>query len=132
MADNKKVLIVEDDNFILDMYKLLFMKKDYEVLTAADGEAGLEMAKGNKVDAILLDIMLPKMNGIEVLRELRKEDATTKDTPVFLLSNLGQEDIIKEAFKIGAQGYMLKANLLPQNVVDQIESYFRANPSHRT
>src|SRR3989344_3818439 len=124
MGAAKTVLIVEDDFFILDMYRLLFMKKGYEVLTATDGQAGLDMANNNKVDVILLDIMLPKMNGIEVLRTLRQPDSQTKDIPVFLLSNLGQEDIIKEAFKIGAQGYMLKANLLPQQVVGQVEDFF--------
>ena len=129
MGAAKTVLIVEDDFFILDMYRLLFMKKGYEVLTATDGQAGLDMANNNKVDAILLDIMLPKMNGIEVLRTLRQPDSQTKDIPVFLLSNLGQEDIIKEAFKIGAQGYMLKANLLPQQVVGQVEDFFKKGSS---
>ena len=129
MGAAKTVLIVEDDFFILDMYRLLFMKKGYEVLTATDGQAGLDMANNNKVDVILLDIMLPKMNGIEVLRTLRQPDSQTKDIPVFLLSNLGQEDIIKEAFKIGAQGYMLKANLLPQQVVDQVEDFFKKGSS---
>lgn len=129
MGAAKIVLIVEDDFFILDMYRLLFMKKGYEVLTATDGQAGLDMANNNKVDAILLDIMLPKMNGIEVLRALRQPASQTKDIPVFLLSNLGQEDIIKEAFKIGAQGYMLKANLLPQQVVDQVEDFFKKGSS---
>jgi len=129
MGAAKTVLIVEDDFFILDMYRLLFMKKGYEVLTATDGQAGLDMANNNKVDVILLDIMLPKMNGIEVLRTLRQPDSQTKDIPVFLLSNLGQEDIIKEAFKIGAQGYMLKANLLPQQVVGQVEDFFKKGSS---
>ena len=67
---------------------------------------------------------MPKMNGIDVLKALRNDKSSTKDTPVFLLTNLGQENIIKEAFKIGAQGYLMKANLLPQQVVTQVEDYF--------
>ncbi|HEY5600942.1 MAG TPA: response regulator [Patescibacteria group bacterium] len=124
MIENRTILIIEDDFFISDMYRLLFMKKGYDVIVAGDGEEGLSKARSTKVDIILLDIMMPKMNGIDVLKALRNDKSSTKDTPVFLLTNLGQENIIKEAFKIGAQGYLMKANLLPQQVVTQVEDYF--------
>lgn len=124
MVEPKTILIIEDDFFISDMYRLLFMKKGYDVITAGDGEEGLSKARSTKVDIILLDIMMPKMNGIDVLKALRDPKSNTKNTSVFLLTNLGQENIIKEAFKIGAQGYLMKANLLPQQVVSQIEDYF--------
>jgi len=120
-----KILLVEDDVFILDMYKIMFKKAGFEVETAVDGEEGVKKAQDGDYDIILLDIMLPKLNGLDVLRAIRKNDCKAKDTPVFLLTNLGQENVIKEAFKIGAQGYLMKANLLPAQVVSQVQEFLK-------
>lgn len=102
-----------------------FQRDGYEVEAAVDGEEALNKVKTGTYDVILLDIMLPKVTGIDVLKSIRSPDAKAKDTPVFLTTNLGQEDIIKEAFKIGADGYLLKAQLTPQDVVDEINSFFK-------
>jgi len=125
VAESKKILLIEDEAFILDMYKIIFTKEDFTVETASDGEEGLAKAQAGDYDLVLLDIMLPKMNGLDVLKEMRKEDSKAKKTPVFLLTNLGQENIIKQAFKIGAQGYFMKANLLPQQIVSEVRDFFK-------
>lgn len=125
MAEDKKILLIEDEAFILDMYKIIFTKEGFIVEAASDGEEGLAKAEGGNYDLVLLDIMLPKMNGLDVLREMRKEGSKAKKTPVFLLTNLGQENIIKQAFKIGAQGYFMKANLLPQQIVSEVRDFFK-------
>lgn len=122
MADTaKKILLVEDEFFIRDLYERYLTKNGYEVISAIDGEDGLNKAMDNKVDLILLDIMMPKLTGLEVLKKIKSEENVSKDTPIYLLTNLGQESIIKEAFKLGAEGYLLKAKMLPKQIVEEIK-----------
>jgi len=120
----RKILLIEDDYYIGDIYERAFTNGGYQVEKALDGEAGLEKTKSNLYDVILLDIMLPKMNGIDVLRQLRAPNSSTVQTPIFMTTNLGQDNIIKEAFKIGADGYFIKAQLHPENLVGEINKYF--------
>lgn len=124
----KKILLIEDDVFIRDIYGRELKKGDYEIVVAEDGEAGVQKATTEHYDLILLDIMLPKKTGIDVLRELRAAAAPYKDTPVYLLTNLGQGSIIKQAVDIGAQGYLLKARFLPSQVLETIDRFFREGP----
>lgn len=119
----KKILLVEDDLFIRDLYERTLSLSGFETILAIDGEEGIAKARSKKPDLILLDIMMPKKNGIDVLKDL-KADSSTKDIPVFLLTNLGQESILKEAFSLGARGYLLKARMLPRDVVAHITTYF--------
>ncbi|MBI4040074.1 response regulator [Candidatus Daviesbacteria bacterium] len=126
--DQKKILLIEDDLFIRELYERTLGRAGYQVITAPDGEAGLTQAK-DKPDIILLDIMLPKINGINVLKKL-KIDSDTKDIPVVLLTNLGQESIVKEAFKIGASGYLMKMHLTPYEVVSHVKDFFE-NPNYK-
>jgi len=120
-----KILIAEDDFFIRDIYSKVFSQGGYEVVVAADGEEAILRIKEKQFDLILLDIMMPKLSGLDVLRQLRAMTAPVKDTPVFILSNLGQQNIIQEAFKIGMDGYMIKSQMTPQQIVDEINSYFQ-------
>lgn len=120
----QKVLLVEDAPFIQDIYLRTFKKAGYEIDLAKDGEEAVKKAKEHKYDVVLLDIMLPKMDGIEVLRILRKAGSTTENTPVFLITNLGQEDILKEAFEIGADGYFIKAQMDASTIITELEKYF--------
>src|SRR3989344_2609418 len=100
MADSAQtIIIIEDDFFVRDLYDRAFKRKGYNSITAVDGVEGLEKVKNNKVDIVLLDIMLPKENGIDVLKEIKAPNSTVKATPVYLLTNLGQEEIIKDAFR---------------------------------
>lgn len=120
-----KILMIEDDVFIADLYKRELEKNGYLVVCCRDGENGLSTAISDKFDLILLDIMLPKKTGLEVLRELRASKSGQSKTPVFILTNLGQESVIREAFEIGADGYILKARLLPRQIVHEIQDFFR-------
>ena len=120
----KKILIAEDDFFIRDIYSKVFSSAGYEVVAAADGEESLAKIKQQPYDLIILDIMMPKITGLDVLKQLRMMTAPVKDTAVFILSNLGQQSIIEEAFKIGMDGYMIKSQMTPQQIVGEINAYF--------
>lgn len=124
MATNaKKVLVVDDEDSVREIYRHEFLTSGYTVVVAADGEEGLLKAGEEQPDIMLLDIMLPKMSGIEVLRAL-KENQLTKKIPVLLLTNLGEETIIKEGFELGADGYLLKVSYTPAQVVDEVKKFF--------
>lgn len=120
----KLVLLVEDDFYIRDLYQRAFKKAGYDISVAVDGQDGIEQTSNTKADIILLDIMMPKVTGVGVLKELKKEGSINKETPTFLISNLGQENIIREAFAIGADGYLLKSQLTPSEIIDEINRYF--------
>ena len=122
----KTILLVEDDFHIQEIYRTTFIKTgNYTVETASDGQEALVKLGSHIYDLILLDIMLPKVTGIDVLRAMRAPTSPTKDTPIILITNLGQEDIIKEAFKIGADGYLIKAQFTPLDVVREVDAFFQ-------
>lgn len=121
MANGKKtVLLVEDDTFLLSMYTTKFELENFKVLAAEDGEKGLKMALKENPDIILLDIMLPKIDGLEVLKKL-KADSKTKNIPVILLTNLSQKNEIEQALSLGADDYLIKAHFMPSEVVEKIK-----------
>jgi DNA-binding response OmpR family regulator len=124
MTDHAKarILLVEDDFFLADIYQTKLAVEDYEVVVAQDGVEGLTLAKEAKPALILLDIMLPKMDGLEVLKKLKADDQT-KNIPVILLSNLGQEFVVKGGMNLGAVDYLLKSDLTPREVIDKIKKY---------
>lgn len=124
----KKVLLIEDDVFVSDIYSRELKKSGYDVTVAEDGLEGIEQTKENQFDLILLDIMMPKKTGIDVLKEIRTPTAKAKDTPVYLLTNLGQGSIIRQAIEIGAQGYLLKARVLPSQVLQAVNDFFEKGP----
>ncbi len=124
----KKVLLVEDDIFVRDIYSRELKKGEYEITVAEDGQIGVDKATSEKYDLILLDIMLPKKTGIDVLRELRAGAEPYKSTPVYLLTNLGQGSIIKQAVDMGIQGYLLKARFLPSQVLESVDKFFTEGP----
>src|SRR5690606_40161727 len=122
MAEGKiKVLLVEDDKMIIDMYTLKFSQEGFDVVQAENGKDALELAKSQKFDIILLDIILPHMDGFTILKEL-KSDEGTKNVPVVLLTNLGQDGDVKKGMELGATDYLIKANFTPSEVVDKVKS----------
>jgi DNA-binding response OmpR family regulator len=118
----KKVLVVDDEDSIREIYRRELQTRGYTVVAAPDGEEGLLKAGEESPDIVLLDIMLPKMSGIDVLKAL-KENQLTKNIPVLLLTNLGEETIIKEGFELGADGYLLKVSYTPAQVVDEVSKF---------
>jgi len=117
---SKKILIVEDEEYLLDMYKMKFTSAGYDVTTAVNGVEGLELASTGKFDLVLLDLIMPKMNGYQVLDELRSNEAT-KNLPVYILSNLGQGSEIDQGLNHGANGYLVKSSFTPSQLLEQVE-----------
>lgn len=113
------VLIVEDDNFLAEIYQKKFEMEGFKVSMAGNGEQGLNDAKKKKPDIILLDILLPKLDGFAVLEALKK-DVGAKNIPVILLTNLGQKDDVERGLKEGANDYLIKTHFKPSEVVDKV------------
>jgi two-component system alkaline phosphatase synthesis response regulator PhoP len=120
----RRILLIEDDAYIRELYEEVLKNAHYEVVTAIDGEEGLAKAQEGTYDLVLLDIMLPKLTGIEVLKQIKEEGSKLIDVPVYLLTNLGEETIAKETYKLGADGYLLKAKYLPRELIKEIDKYF--------
>lgn len=118
--DKIKILLVEDDSFLLGMYATKFEMEDFKVVMAEDGEKAVRLAAKEMPDIILLDIILPKVNGFEVLRQI-KDNRMTATIPVILLTNLSQKDEIEQGLKMGAEDYLIKAHFMPSEVVDKIK-----------
>jgi DNA-binding response OmpR family regulator len=120
--ENKKprILLIEDDTFLSGMYITKLSLESFEVLLASDGKQGLKMALEQEPDLILLDIILPKVDGFEILKAVRKEKKT-KDVPVILLTNLGQKDDVEKGLDLGATDYLIKAHFMPSEVVNKIK-----------
>jgi len=123
-SPKKKILIIEDDFFVRDLYDRELTREGFEIETAVDGPEGLLKAVEGEYDLILLDIMLPKMGGLDVLKTL-KEKEDVKDIPVVLLTNLGQDSIIREGFSLGAVGYLIKAAYTPSQIIEEVKKFLR-------
>ena len=121
MDKNKKikVLIMEDDSYILEMYKIKFESSDFEVISANDGMMGLKILENKKPDIILLDIIMPKKDGFSMLKEIKSNPALEK-IPVILLTNLGQRENIEKGLKLGAASYIIKAHFTPSEIVRKV------------
>ena len=117
----KKILIVEDDRFVAELYDHQFAKAGFATKVAVDGERALSFVKEEDFDLILLDIMIPKIDGLEVLKRL-KADSSTKDIAAVILSNLGQDELIKQALQTGAKAYIVKSLYTPAQVVAEVRS----------
>lgn len=121
----KKILLVEDEPFVRDLYETVLKRAGYELDSAVDGQMALDfLARGTAYDLVLLDIMLPKVTGMEVLKKMRESGSTTEDIPVYMLTNLGDENIVKEAQRLGASGYLLKARYLPKEILEEVNKFF--------
>jgi len=116
----KKILIVEDEEIILDLLQKKLTEAGYEISVARDGEEGLRMIREIKPDIILLDIIMPKMGGFEVMEEMQK-DRELKKIPVIVVSNSGQPVEIDKAQELGAKDWLIKTEFDPQEVIDKVK-----------
>jgi DNA-binding response OmpR family regulator len=119
-----KILIVEDDRFLRELIARKLKNEGYEVLEAIDGEEGLKRIKEEKPDLVLLDLILPGIDGFEVLAKA-KEDPDTAQIPVIILSNLGQREEIERGLKLGAIDYLIKAHFTPGEIIEKIKNILR-------
>ncbi len=122
MSNTNKILIVEDDTLVSRMYLKIFTFNGFEVEVAENGEEGMIKAKAIKPSIILLDIMMPKVNGIEMLKQL-KQDEELKKIPVVILTNLANDAVINDAFNLGVEGYLIKSEINNDKVVEEVKQY---------
>ena len=120
----KKILFIEDEPTLQKEIEEIFKQEDFEMFAAFDGEKGLESAKKTKPDLILLDLILPKKDGFEVLKEL-KADEKTKNIPVIVLTNLEGMGDVEKALELGATTYLVKANYELEDVVTKIKGLLK-------
>jgi len=116
----KKILFIEDESALQKTFGEILKQEGYEMTPALDGEIGLRLAKTQKPDLILLDLILPRVNGFEVLKKL-KEDEATKDIPVIVLTNLEGVGDVDKAIELGATTYLVKAQYSLEEVVEKIK-----------
>lgn len=120
--NKKTILVAEDDSFYANIYKFKLTKEGFIVETANNGDEAIKIAKENKPDLILLDLIMPIKDGFETLKEL-KQDPALKDIKVIVISNLGQDEDIARTKELGAQDYLVKANMSIQEMMDKVKSY---------
>jgi DNA-binding response OmpR family regulator len=120
----KKILIVEDDKFLRELIVQKLLKEGYETSEAVDGEEGIKKVKEEKPDLVLLDLILPGIDGFEVLSK-KKEDPNLARIPVIVLSNLGQKEDVERGLKLGAVDYLIKAHFTPGEIIEKVKNSLR-------
>jgi two-component system alkaline phosphatase synthesis response regulator PhoP len=119
----QKICIVDDDPFLLDMYNLKFKQAGYDVSCFTDSTEALASLRGDtKYDAVLLDLVMPKTDGFEVLKAIREENLCSDKTVLVILSNQGQDKDIARAEEFAIDGYLIKANTLPSEVLEYVRN----------
>ena len=131
MSNDNTILLVEDDTFLIDILVQKFKSDGYEVIHAGDGETALKRVHENDPDLLFLDIILPGMNGFEVLKKL-KDDDTIGNIPVAFLSNLGQKEDIEKGKRLGAVDFIVKANHSLDEIVDKAGEILASSPKGST
>ncbi len=119
-ASTQKIAIIEDDAAISQMYRMKFEGEGFKVETAGDGKIGLKLVEDMQPDIVLLDLMMPEMNGDEMLEVLRKQ-AWGKDLKVIILTNMGREEAPKRLSELGVDTYIVKAEMTPRQVAEIVK-----------
>lgn len=120
----QKILIIEDDKFLRELISQKLAKESYEVFEAIDGEEGVKKAKTAKPNLVLLDLILPGIDGFEVLSQMKK-DLSLSQIPVIILSNLGQKEDIEKGINLGAVDYLIKAHFTPNEIIEKIKTVLK-------
>ena len=119
-----KILLIEDDKILQELYKRQFVQAGLTIDIYGTGKEGLVAAGQQQYDLVLLDILLPDIDGLDVFRQMKLKD-TTKDIPVVFLTNLSQEETIQKAFDLGAKGYLVKSSYTPDQVVTEVKKFLQ-------
>jgi CheY-like chemotaxis protein len=125
-GEPRRILVAEDDRFLRKAAEMALKRHGYTVLTAANGEEALQAARSETPDLILLDLIMPKLNGFDVLQALKK-DAPTAHIPIIILSNLGQDRDVQQAMEAGAVAYLIKTGLSLQALVQRVQDTLSAS-----
>lgn len=121
--DKKRVLLVEDDTFTRELYEEVLKDSGFEVDTASDGEDGLSKLRIGGYSIVLLDVMMPKMDGLDVLRGLKNELPKTPNGPIILLTNLTHDPLINMAYGLGVKAHLVKSDITPGELLENIQKY---------
>lgn len=116
----KTILFIEDESTLQKTFGDILTQDKYKMISALDGKIGLRLAKSEKPDLILLDLVLPSMHGFEVLKRL-KQDPETKEIPVIILTNLEKMEDVEEAIKLGAKTYLVKTQYRIEEVMEKVK-----------
>ena len=125
----KRILVIDDDAFIRDLYEEVLKSDGYEVTTAIDGEQGLLRLKEGGFDAILLDVMMPKLDGIGVLTKIKESPPTTPNGPIIVMTNLDHDPILTQATSLGVRECLLKADMLPPVLLEHVKRAIQTSPN---
>lgn len=120
----KKILIIEDDKFLRELIGQKLNKEGYEIFEAVDGEEGIKKAKKKKPHLVLLDLILPGINGFEVLNKM-KQNTVLSQIPIIILSNLGHKDDVEKGLKMGADDYLIKAHFTPAQIIEKVKTILK-------
>lgn len=120
----KKILLIEDDPFLSEIYMAKFEEAGFEMSLAQDGSLGLQKVKDEHPDLLILDIVMPNIDGFELLR-IVKDERETKDIPVVILSNLGEQEDVEKGLGLGASAYIIKAHYTPTEVVAKVKAILK-------
>jgi DNA-binding response OmpR family regulator len=121
---DKVILVVEDDKFLRELMTQKLVREGFKIAEAVDGEEGLKKIKEEKPGIVLLDLILPGIDGFEVLTRM-KEDPEISQTPVIILSNLGQREDVERGLKLGATDYLIKAHFTPGEIIEKIKNIIK-------
>ena len=122
------ILIVEDDPLVQKFYTILFKEEKYTIHLAVDGVEGVAKAKEITPDIILMDIMMPKKNGIDALKDI-KADPKLAHIPVVMLTNFGEQEFVKQSTEAGANAFIIKADVSPRQLITEVRKYVGAPDS---
>ncbi len=121
---NKKILIIEDDRFLRELISRKLKNEGFLILEAVDGEDGVKKISDEKPDLVLLDLILPGIDGFEVLRRI-KDNPVSGSIPVIILSNLGQKEEVERGLKLGANDFLIKAHFTPKEIIEKIKTIIK-------
>lgn len=125
----QKILVVDDDTYLRDLYEEVLKDEGFEVDIATDGQEGLAKMTEGGYDLILLDVVMPKMDGLSVLNALSQNPPQSKNGPIILLTNLAHDPIIKEALSIGAHSYLIKTDSTPDKIIENVKKILSNPPA---
>lgn len=117
----KKILVIDDNLFIREVYEDILNQEGYDVDSASDGEEGLQKLQKGGYDLTLLDVNMPKLDGLGILKSLLEKPSLEKNGPIILLTNSTPDAVVREGLKIGASSYFIKADLAPDQLLNQIK-----------
>ncbi|OGD97183.1 hypothetical protein A3A49_02245 [Candidatus Curtissbacteria bacterium RIFCSPLOWO2_01_FULL_38_11b] len=121
--NTQKILLIEDDQFTRELYEEVIKDAGFAIDTATNGEEGLEKIRQGTYSLILLDIMMPKMDGIEVLRSLKNNPPNIKNGPIIILTNLTNDPVLNSAYGLNAKDYIVKSDITPGDLIDKIKVF---------